>query len=88
MLLYLAVRAIIDGLSGIITGGRIGRSVRGEWVLIAGGAIAMLFGGWMFFNPRQGGILLLQIIGVYAVAIGGMMIVRACLTKRENYLSP
>ncbi len=77
LLVFIAARAIIDGVLGIVQAIQLRKEVKGEWLLIVGGVAAVLFGIWMFFNPKQGGVALLWIIAVYAIVTGVILVIQA-----------
>lgn len=73
--LYLiALRAIMTGVLAIIAAVRMRARVRGEWLLGAGGALAILFGVLAIVYPAAGALSIVLWIGTYAIAFGVVLI--------------
>ncbi|HLL99091.1 MAG TPA: DUF308 domain-containing protein, partial [Rubrobacteraceae bacterium] len=79
LLLYLvAAWAIFTGIFEIATALRLRREIRGEWALIIGGALSVLFGVILVVvSPFAGLLSLIWLIGIYAIAFGILMLVTA-----------
>jgi uncharacterized membrane protein HdeD (DUF308 family) len=79
LLLYLiAAWAIITGIFEIATAIRLRREIRGEWALIIGGALSVLFGVILIVvSPFAAIFSLVWLIGIYAVAFGILMLITA-----------
>ena len=79
VLLYLiVVWAIVTGIFEIATAIRLRQEITGEWALIIGGALSILFGVILaVIGPVAGLLSLIWLIGVYAVAFGILMLITA-----------
>jgi uncharacterized membrane protein HdeD (DUF308 family) len=79
VLLYLiAAWAVVTGIFEIASAIRLRREIRGEWALIVGGALSILFGVILaVIGPVAGLLSLIWLIGVYAVAFGILMLITA-----------
>jgi uncharacterized membrane protein HdeD (DUF308 family) len=86
LLLYLiAAWAIVTGISEIAMAIRLRKEIRGEWALIVGGALSILFGVILaVVGPVVGLISLIWLIGFYAVAFGVLMLVTAFSVRGGN----
>ena len=78
-LLYLiAAWAIVTGIMEIAAAIRLRRELVGEWALILGGALSVLFGVLLVVIPARAGLLSLTwLIGAYAVVFGVLQVVLA-----------
>jgi uncharacterized membrane protein HdeD (DUF308 family) len=71
VLLYLiAAWAVVTGVAQIVTGVKLRRIIRGEWLLIVAGALAVMLGLFLASRPDVGALALVLWIGAYAVATG------------------
>src|SRR5215203_491440 len=86
LLLYLiAAWAIITGISEIATAIRLRQEIRGEWALIIGGALSVLFGVILaVIGPVAGLLSLIWLIGIYAVAFGIMILITAFSVRARD----
>jgi len=78
-LLYLiAAWAIVTGIMEIAAAIRLRREMVGEWALVLGGALSVLFGVLLVVIPARAGLLSLTwLIGAYAVVFGILLVVLA-----------
>jgi uncharacterized membrane protein HdeD (DUF308 family) len=85
-LLYLvAAWAVVTGLAQIATAIRLRQEIRGEWALILGGILSVLFGLLLAVLPRVGILSLIWLIGAYAVAFGVLLLITAFQVRgRDN----
>jgi uncharacterized membrane protein HdeD (DUF308 family) len=79
VLLYLiAAWAVVTGIFEIATAIRLRQEIRGEWALIIGGALSVLFGVLLaVIGPVAGILSLIWLIGIYALAFGILMLITA-----------
>jgi uncharacterized membrane protein HdeD (DUF308 family) len=79
VLLYLiAAWAVVTGIFEIATAIRLRQEIRGEWALIIGGVLSVLFGAILaVIGPVAGLLSLIWLIGIYAVAFGILMLITA-----------
>jgi uncharacterized membrane protein HdeD (DUF308 family) len=85
-LLYLvAAWAVVTGLAEIATAIRLRQEIRGEWALILGGILSVLFGLILAVLPGVGILSLIWLIGAYAVAFGVLLLIAAVRVRgRDN----
>jgi uncharacterized membrane protein HdeD (DUF308 family) len=85
-LLYLvAAWAVVTGLAEIATAIRLRQEIRGEWALILGGILSVLFGLLLAVLPGVGILSLIWLIGAYAVAFGVLLLITAFRVRgRDN----
>ena len=77
-LFYLiAAWAVMRGGFEIIAAIRLRKMINGEWVLILGGMLSIIFGVVVIAYPVPGVLALVWLIGAYALAFGVTMIVLA-----------
>ena len=86
LLLYLiAAWAIVTGISEIATAIRLRKEIRGEWAVIAGGVLSVLFGVLLaVIGPVAGLFSLIWLIGIYAVAFGIMLLIAGFRVRSEQ----
>jgi uncharacterized membrane protein HdeD (DUF308 family) len=84
-LLYLvAAWAVVTGLAQIATAIRLRHEIRGEWALILGGILSVLFGLLLAVLPGVGILSLIWLIGAYAVAFGVLLLITAFQVRRRD----
>jgi uncharacterized membrane protein HdeD (DUF308 family) len=86
LLLYLiAAWAIITGISEIATAIRLRNEIRGEWAVIAGGVLSVIFGVLLaVIGPVAGLFSLIWLIGIYAVAFGIVLLIAGFRVRGEQ----
>jgi uncharacterized membrane protein HdeD (DUF308 family) len=74
LLMLIALRALLGGVSEIITALQLRRHVNGEWRLMLVGALSIAFGLMLVVAPGAGALALLWTIGAYAMVFGALMV--------------
>ena len=74
LLILIATWAIIGGIFQIIAAIQMRKEITGEWLLILSGAASIVFGLLMMINPAAGAIVVVWIIGTYAIIHGALLV--------------
>jgi uncharacterized membrane protein HdeD (DUF308 family) len=82
LIILYGVYAVVDGVFAIVAGLRAGGGSR-RWLLLAEGALSILAGLIAVFWPGVSAVVLLYIIGFWAIFGGLLRIVGAVLLRRE-----
>ena len=75
LLFYIAIWAVGTGILQIVTAIRLRREIKGEWFLILGGLVSVLFGIFLMTQPGAGALALLWLIATYAVIFGIFLVI-------------
>jgi uncharacterized membrane protein HdeD (DUF308 family) len=85
VLLYVvAIWAILSGIAEMIAAVSLRREIEGEWALFLVGVLCVVLGVAMAVLPGVGLLSLLWLIGLYALAIGVVLIVLAFKVRGAN----
>ena len=77
-LFYLIVAwAIVTGIFKVIFAIRFRKAIKGEGLLVLDGLLSVAFGILLIVQPTAGALAVLWLIGVYAIALGVMLVVLA-----------
>ncbi|MBV7300796.1 HdeD family acid-resistance protein [Enterovibrio paralichthyis] len=74
LLFYIAIWAVVKGVLEIITAVRLRKEIKGEWMLILGGILSILFGGFLMASPAAGAAALVWVIAMYAFVFGVLFV--------------
>ena len=77
VLYIMAFGAVVSGILEIMGAIRDRKGIEGEGWLILGGVLAILFGVLLFIAPLAFGLLIVRILGAYAIIYGVSLIVLA-----------
>lgn len=84
LLFYIAIWAITTGVLEIVTAFRLRKEIKGEWLLILGGLISVVFGVFLVAQPGTGVLALLWLIAAYAVFFGILLVALAFRVRTFN----
>ncbi len=77
-----ALLAILFGVLGIVTGIQVRKEIKGEWAMIAGGVLAIIFSVILIMNPMASMSVYLIVMGVMAL-MGGLIQIFASFQIRK-----
>ena len=77
LLYFIAAWAIITGIFEIAAAIEFRHVISGEWAMILGGLLSILFGILLFVFPGAGAVSIIWLIGIYAIAFGIMEMIFA-----------
>lgn len=80
--IYIGVWALVTGVVEIIAALRLRKEIEGEWLLVLGGLISVLFGAFVLAQPGAGMMAMLWVIAAYAVVFGVLMVVLAFKVRK------
>lgn len=74
LLSFIAAWAILTGVFEIATAIRLRSELSNEWMLLAGGALSVVFGVLVVAIPSAGAVSIVWVIGSYAILFGVTML--------------
>ena len=74
----------ISDLKSLVAAIQLRREIEGEWLLILAGVLSVLFGLGVLIYPGAGAVALAWLIGIYAMAIGVVMIMLAIRLRKHH----
>lgn len=77
LLFYIAVWAIATGVVQIVAAIRLRKQIEGEWLLVLGGLVSVVFGMLLMVQPGAGAISLVWLIATYALVFGVLLVLLA-----------
>jgi uncharacterized membrane protein HdeD (DUF308 family) len=83
LLFFIAAWAIATGIMEIVGAIKLRKEIDDEWMLIASGALSILFGCLLAFQPAVGAVSLIFVIGAFAIFFGILQISFALRLRRH-----
>jgi len=74
LLMFIAAWSIVGGLLRIVLAFHIRKEITGDWILVLGGGLSIVFGGLLFAMRLAGLVTLALLIGFYAIAFGVLFV--------------
>jgi uncharacterized membrane protein HdeD (DUF308 family) len=81
---FIAGWMIASGVFTIVGAIMLRKEIEGEWWLILNGALSILIGLFMFFQPGAGALALIWLIGAYALIVGVTLVMLAFKLKSHK----
>jgi uncharacterized membrane protein HdeD (DUF308 family) len=81
--LVVAFQAIVLGALTVLLGWRVRRVAEGEWILYLTGAVSVGFGLMVLARPAEGGLSVLALVALWAIATGAMKTVFGLKLKTQ-----
>jgi len=81
LLFYIAIWSVLTGVSQIIMAVKLRAEIKGEFWLGLAGAVSVLFGIFLMYNPGAGILSVVWVLAAYAVVFGLLMIALALRVK-------
>ncbi|MDR0224840.1 MAG: HdeD family acid-resistance protein [Burkholderiaceae bacterium] len=82
MALYIGAWALVTGVLQIVAAVRLRKEIEGEWLLVLGGLLSVVFGGFVLAQPGAGMMAMLWVLAAYAVVFGVLMVLLAFKLKK------
>lgn len=77
------IAAIVRGVLEIIGAIQMRERLHNDWVLILSGATSLVFGAAIVFAPGASALILIGVIGVWAIALGALLVVLALRLRKR-----
>jgi len=84
LIIFIGAWAIVRGIMEIIAAIQLRKEIEGEWLLILAGVLSVLFGLGVLIYPGAGALALAWLIGIYAIAIGAVIVMLALRLRQHN----
>ncbi len=84
LVLVMGANAILTGALDVAMAVRLRKVLRGEWLLVLGGIVSIVFGVLVVAFPPAGALALVWMISVYAVLSGVLLFVLGLRTRRAS----
>jgi uncharacterized membrane protein HdeD (DUF308 family) len=77
LLYVIGAWAVVLGVLRIVAGVQLRKEIAGEWLLIVGGALQVIFGIILFVAPVSGALAITWLIGFFALFVGLLLLMLA-----------
>ena len=80
----IAAWAVVTGVLEIVAAVRLRNQITGEWRLVLGGVLSIVFGVFIMLAPGAGALALVLWIGAYALVFGALLLALAVRLRRAR----
>jgi len=77
LLMIIAIVFVVRGVFDIIAAIGLRKEISNEWLLIIGGVLSIIAGLILFSSPGSGALVMVWLIGAYALFFGVLMVIAA-----------
>ena len=84
LIIFIGAWATVRGIMEIIAAIQLRKEIEGEWLLVLAGVLSVLFGLGVLIYPGAGAVALAWLIGIYAIAIGVVMVMLAIRLRKHH----
>jgi uncharacterized membrane protein HdeD (DUF308 family) len=70
LVLLMGANALVTGVLQIVIALRLRQQIRGEWLLVTGGVVSIIFGTLVMLFPAGGALAMVWLVSFYAVLTG------------------
>lgn len=88
LLYFVAFWAIATGIMQVVTAVRLRKQLEGEWMLILGGVLSVVFGLIILFAPVSGALVISWWIGAFAFVYGIVLSILGFRLRRRQATPP
>ena len=88
LVMIIGAWALVHGIFEIVAAFQLRKELEDWWMLALGGAISVIFGGLLLFNPGAGALALVWLIGIYAIIFGAILIILSFRLKSVSARLP
>ncbi len=85
LLFCIAAWAVVTGVMQVVGAFVARHEIEGEWWLIAGGVLSVLFGLLLFMRPGTGALALVLLIASYAILYGAILVAFSLRLRRRAH---
>lgn len=84
LLVFIALWAFVTGILELVSAFALRKEIKGEWILGLSGILSMLIGVLLFANPVAGLLMVVWLIGIYAILFGLLLVYLGYKMRNTN----
>ncbi len=77
LVLFVAAWLVVTGAFRIVAAARLRQSIPNEWLMVASGAVSIVFGALIWLFPSRGALALVVVIAIFALVLGVLSLLLA-----------